>query len=151
MLSRTIPGLIVVMVLSLFSGVATASDGELIAETCIRSIARTAHRTADTIHDQRDLGVAKIRRLDDAGASDQNLVGVARRTNHRIAEFGATGAEAVTDKAQACVRTLLDIGADQALIDAVRAAAERARQRIRTAASNSSDVVRRVLESALDG
>ncbi|MEQ8769141.1 MAG: hypothetical protein RIB60_01375 [Phycisphaerales bacterium] len=151
MLTRTVPGLIVVMVLSLFSGAAAASDGELLAEACVRSIARTTHRTVDAVHDQRDHGVAKIRRLDDAGASDESLVGVARRTNHRIGEIASAGAESVTDRAQACVRKLTDIGADQALIDAVRAAAERARQRIGTAASNSTDVVRRVLENALDG
>ncbi len=151
MLTRTIPGLIVVMVLTLFSGTAAAQDGELIAETCIRSIARTTHRTVDTIHDQRDRGVVKIRRLDDAGAGDEQLAGVARRTNLRIADTGTDGAQAVARKTAACVRTLNDIGADAALIDAVRTAGERALQRIETAATNSAAVVRRALENALDG
>ncbi|HED53104.1 MAG TPA: hypothetical protein ENJ00_02750 [Phycisphaerales bacterium] len=124
-------------------------QGEMIAARCIHEMRGIGHRTNHAVNSVAHRGIHLIAALDEQGASDDQLIAAANRIKERLHATARRGAAAVNEVAEACVRRLVDAGADDALIMRVNQARENVLGAIRENAAGATERVNMALHRAL--
>lgn len=103
---------------------------EAIARRCISEIRGVAQAAAGEIDQATQRGIATMIRADRNGASDEDLTAAADRVKGQIGHIAARADRRIEQLAAGCVARLTEIGADQAVIDRVAAAAAAAGENV---------------------
>ena len=125
-------------------------QGEMIAARCIHEMRGIGRHTNQAVDAAAYRGVHLIAALDQQGASDERLIAAANHVKDRIQGLAQRGAGAVNDAAEACVRRLVDAGADEALIERVNAARRTVLGAIHDNAAGATHRINMALRRALE-
>jgi hypothetical protein len=137
---------------SLAQGVGIDSpDPAMLAQRCVAHMEQIADRATGAIGDATQETIGRIARLDRAGASDEDIIAAGRRGTQAVANAAMAGSGRVTRVERHCVAVLTRLGADRALIQRVRSAAEGFREDIGMAGRRGVGAIRDAVARAIRG
>lgn len=149
--SMTIMAAVVAVLVSAASsfGQRNPPDPADVAARCVASMEHVADRTVGGIASATDGTLARIARLDAAGAPDREIIGAGQAGINRVHMTGRFGASRIVRIERHCVRLLIRVGAERDLIMRVRTAAEGFRTNIGDAVQRGTGAIRQAVADAI--
>lgn len=124
-------------------------DPTIVAQRCVAQMGEVSDRTSVAIGDITRTTIGRIARLDRAGATDEEIIAAGRRGSQAVANAAMAGIGRVNHIERHCVGLLIRLGADRALIQRVRDAAEGSRGEIGMAARRGTVAIREAVARAI--
>lgn len=138
------------LAVGVLGSVAQAGEAEDLARACIHHINHQAARAVDHMGVVAKRTAMKIRELDEAGATDEEIIEVARHGHRRVVRIQREATKRTFGMVKRCVAELEELGAEDELINKVKRAGRRAKEKIDAGAENAHAIIRRVTHWALN-
>lgn len=141
---------IAALAVGVLGSVAQAGEAEDLARACIHQINHQAERAVDHMGVTAKRTAMKIRELDEAGATPDEIIEVGRHGHRRVVRIQREATKRTFAMVRRCVVALEDMGAAEGLIAKVKRAGGAAKGRIDAGAEAAHGRISRVVHWALN-